>query len=189
MSWCEVQRAGNLRIGRLARAGLAVAILAATAPLLGGCGDSGFRPMYASTSGGTRVDQKLAALEITTIPGKTGQRLRNELIFQATGGGEPLPPAYRLDIVLTEAVAATLVTSTGKSTSTIYNLEAKFKLIDIKSKKVLLEGVSYGRAMYDRFPSIYSNVRASDDASARAARTIADDLKVRLAAFLSNDKY
>ena len=43
-------------------------------------------------------------------------------------------------------------------------------------------------ASFDRSLSVYSNVRARDDAENRAAKTIADDLKARLSAFLSNDK-
>ena len=49
----------------------------------------------------------------------------------------------------------------------------------------MLEGTSHARAGFERFDSIYSNVRAREDAENRAARTIADDLKTRLAAYLS----
>ena len=41
-------------------------------------------------------------------------------------------------------------------------------------------------AAFERFQSIYSNVRARDDAENRAARTVADDLKTRVAIYLSN---
>ena len=49
----------------------------------------------------------------------------------------------------------------------------------------MLQGTSHARAGFERFQSIYSNVRAREDAENRAARTIADDLKTRLAAYLS----
>ena len=49
----------------------------------------------------------------------------------------------------------------------------------------MLTGSSHGRAGFERFQSIYSNVRAREDAENRAARTIADDLKTRLAIYLS----
>ena len=49
----------------------------------------------------------------------------------------------------------------------------------------MLQGASHGRAGFERFQSIYSNVRARDDAENRAARTVADDLKMRLATYLS----
>ena len=59
---------------------------------------------------------------------------------------------------------------------------------DIKTKKVLLTGTSFARSGFDRYPSIYSNVRAREDAENRAAGSIAEDLKSRLSAFLSSNK-
>ena len=49
-----------------------------------------------------------------------------------------------------------------------------------------LTGTSYGRIAFQRFDSVFSNVRARNDAENRAATTVAEDLKSRLAAFLSN---
>ncbi len=159
------------------------------ASLLGGCSDSsGFRPMYASTPSNPKLQEKLSSVEIAPIGGKTGQRLRNEMLFQNTGGGVPAEPVYRLTILVTESVGATLVNTTGNSASSVYNLDSKFTLIDIKTKKVLLEGTSHARATFDRNQSIYSNVRASDDAANRTAKTMAEEMKGRIAAFLSSDK-
>jgi LPS-assembly lipoprotein len=64
-------------------------------------------------------------------------------------------------------------------------VEASFRLIDSRTKRVVFEGTSHARAGFERFESIYSNVRAREDAENRAARTIADDLKTRLATYLS----
>ena len=168
---------------------LGVVAIVAVGALLGGCSDgSGFRPMFATTASNPKLQEKLASVEIAPIGGKTGQRLRNEMVFQNTGGGAPDEPAYKLTILVTESVGATLVNQTGNSASSVYNLDSKFTLIDIKSKKVLLEGTSHARATFDRNQSIYSNVRASDDAANRTAKTMAEELKGRIAAFLSNDK-
>ena len=156
--------------------------------LVAGCGDSGFRPLYASSSlvGGADVNQKLAQLEIAPIPGRVGQRLRNELIYESTGGGHALPPEYRLEVVMRESIDATLVQIDGNSSGSVYNLTAAFRLIRIADKSVALTGTSYGRIAFQRFDSVFSNVRARNDAENRAATTIGDDLKSRLAAFLSN---
>lgn len=156
--------------------------------LVAGCGDSGFRPLYASSSlSGADVNEKLAKLEVAPIPGRVGQRVRNELIFQSTGGGYAAEqPAYRLEIVLTESISATLVQIDGNSSGSVYNLKARFRLVRIDDRSVALEGDSYGRVAFQRFDSVFSNVRARQDAENRAARNVADDLKSRLAAYLSN---
>ena len=144
--------------------------------------------MYAASASGPKLTEKLAAVDVAPIPSRVGQRIRNEIIFQSTGGGNAAPPAYRLDVAIKESVAATLVKTTGEAASNIYAIEAAFVLIDVKTKKVLLRGGSHARAGFDRFPSIYSNVRAREDAENRAANVIAEDVKSRIAAFLSNDR-
>ena len=158
--------------------------------LLGGCeSGSGFRPLYAAGPTGTSLTlDRLAQVEIATIPSRVGQRIRNELIFQATGGaGVTTNPVYRLDIAIRESVASSMVSITGDTAAQIYNLDAKFKLTRIADKKLVLEGTSFGRAAFERYTSIYSNVRAKDDAENRAARSVAEDLKGRLAGFLATN--
>lgn len=155
--------------------------------LVAGCGNSGFHPLYASSSlSGPDVSLKLAQLEIAPIPGRIGQRIRNELIYQSTGGGRAAEPVYRLEIVMTESITPTLVQIDGNSSGSVYNLNASFRLIRLADKSVALTGASYGRIAFQRFDSVFANVRARNDAENRAATTIADDLKSRLAAFLSN---
>ena len=68
------------------------------APVLAGCG---FQPLYGSGfSGGEGVAGKLRSVDIALIPGRVGQEVRNELIFKETGGRDPAPPRYRLEIAL-----------------------------------------------------------------------------------------
>lgn len=164
-----------------------VALLVAlmVGPLLAACGDAGFRPVHADLGGVTPTSEKLAKLQIAPIPGRVGQQLRNELIFQANGGAKPLSPEYRLDIAIREGVTSTLVRDTGDARGQVYSLSAKFKITRLSDKKVVLAGTSYGRAGFERFDSIYSNVRARRDAENRAANTVAVDMKARLAAFLA----
>ena len=181
-------RTSNIRGPRHSGSALRSAVgtaLLASAALLGGCGGGGFQPLYGAAGIGAGADQKLAQVDIQTIPGRVGQRIRNELIFQTTGGGDPVPPAYSLDIAIRESVTSTLIRIDGDARSQIYNLDASFKLIRKADNAVVLTGTSYGRAGFERNTSIFSNVRARDDAENRAASTVGQDLKSRLAAFLS----
>ena len=71
--------------------------LCAGAAALAGCG---FQPLYGgTTAGGAKLAEVMAAVEIDPIPGRVGQRVRNELIFENTGGGyaatAALPPRHR----------------------------------------------------------------------------------------------
>ncbi len=164
-----------------------LSLLLATAPALAACGNEGFRPLYGATAAGAGLQERLAQLDVAPIPGRVGQRIRNDLIFASTGGGNPLPPTHRLEVAIHESVLSTLVKIDGESLGQIYAINATFKLISIKDKKVVLQGSAHARAGFERFQSIYSNVRARDDAENRAARTVAEDLKTRVATYLSRE--
>lgn len=165
----------------------AAVLIGVAGPLVAACGSGGFRPLYGSASlGGGGAEEKLAQVDVAPVPGRVGQRLRNELIFQSTGGGQPLPPAFRLEIAIRESVTSTLVEIDGEALGNTYNLDASFRLIRVSDKAVVLEGASYGRAAYERFDSIFSNVRARQDAENRAADTVAVEMKTRLAAYLGS---
>ncbi|MGA8690198.1 MAG: LPS assembly lipoprotein LptE [Methyloceanibacter sp.] len=155
----------------------------AAAIALAGCG---FQPLYGTTAGGSRLGAVMAGVDVTPIPGRVGQRVRNELIFENTGGaGRPDKPPYQLDIVVKETLINELVQTTGNANSQVYQLDATFKLINNADGKVVLEGKATSRAAYQRFDAIFSNVRAQYDAQDRAAETVAESIKLRVTAFLS----
>lgn len=182
MSSCDPRPTMARRLG----ATRAQAIAIAFAALLAGCASGeGFQPMYGPTGSGVGLQDKMSAIDIATIPSRVGQRIRNELVFQSTGGGVAAKPEFKLEITIKESLGSTLVKSSGEALSQIYNLDANFKLTRMSDKKVLLQGASHARAGFERFQQIYSNVRAREDAENRAAKTIADDLRTRLAAAIS----
>jgi LPS-assembly lipoprotein len=164
------------------------AAMSAVAGLMGACADgsTGFRPLYASAEmGGSGASERLAAVDVAPIPGRVGQRIRNELIFQTTGGGTPAPPEYRLDIAIRESLSSTRVKLDGNAAGQVYNLDASYKLVRLSDKVVVAEGKSYSRAGFERMTSIFANVRAREDAENRAAKTLGEELRTRLMAHLS----
>jgi LPS-assembly lipoprotein len=161
------------------------AVLIGAASLgLAGCG---FQPLYGgSTVGGARLPELMKMVDVTPVPGRVGQKLRNELIFENTGGGYAAPTKYRLDIAVRERVTDQLVQITGDATSQVYELQATFKLVNAANGQVIYQGKAMSRAPYNRYQEIFANVRARYDAENRAARTVAESIKTQLAAYLSN---
>jgi LPS-assembly lipoprotein len=150
--------------------------------------------MYATPeNGGVDLTEAMKRVQVAAIPSRTGQRLRNELVFGATGGGEPAAPAYRLDIALRESLRNTLVTQAGSPTGRILQLDAEFRLVRLKDNETVFKGASTSEAAYNLsgstgvVGSTYGDTRAAIDAENRAARTLADTLKTRLAAYLSRN--
>lgn len=166
---------------------LALVALVAVAGLgLGGCG---LQPLYGSgttTAGGARLSEAMSAVDITPIPGRVGQKLRNELIFSNTGGNYAPEPRYRLDIAIRERVIDQLVQISGDARGQVFQLEARYKLVNIASGDVLYEGAAVSRAAYSRYQEIFANVRARYDAENRAARTVSESIKTQVAAYLAN---
>ena len=162
-----------------------VAIAAAVGLGLSGCG---FQPLYGSrttTASGARLAEVMSSVDVTPIPGRVGQKVRNELIFTNTGGGEAARSRYKLNIAIRERVIDQLVQITGDARGQVYQLEASYKLVNLSTGKTIHEGVAISRAAYNRYQEIFANVRARYDAENRAARTVSDSIKTQLAAFLA----
>jgi len=167
---------------------LAAAIVAA--PLLAAC-----QPLYGTASSGAAMKDLMAGVEINTIPGRVGQRIRNELIFATTRGGHMAQPKYKLVIAIRESVTPLQVELVGNSQSEAYNLDAQFSLIRLSDGKVVFKGKSVGRAAYDRTlvtrsdgttaRLLYADTRARIDAENRAASTVAESIRTRIASYLS----
>lgn len=171
-------------LGARCRKLLVAAIALLCLPLIAGCQ---FQPLYGTTPDGRSLKTVMKSVDIGPIPGRVGQRLRNELIFGTTGGGYAEPPKYKLQIAIRESITSILVETTGDAEGQLYNLSASFQLIRVGDSAVMLKGESTSRAAYDKFEQIFANTRARVDAENRAARIVADGIKTRLAAFLSGN--
>jgi LPS-assembly lipoprotein len=185
MSWRDISKDS----GRLLRGAVALAVAGLLSLGAGGCG---FHPLYGPTASGANLSEVMKTIDVATIPSRTGQRLRNELIFANTGGGGQLKPAYRLDIALRETVRNTLVATTGAPTGQVLQLDAEYRLVRLADNEPVLKAWSTSEAAYNLVGSTgiagsaYGDTRAAIDAENRAARTLADTIKTRVAAYLSS---
>jgi LPS-assembly lipoprotein len=188
MSLAEGRFGRGGKYGLTAVRGLLLASSVVGASLVAGC-SGGFHPLYGSALiNGSAVNERLAAIDVAPIPGRVGQRIRNELIFQTTGGGTPEPPKYRLDVAIRESVTSMLVAVDGNAGSQIYGIDASYSLVRLSDKKVVASGSSFGRATFDRVSSIFANVEARQDAENRAAETVGEELRTRLLAVLASNQ-
>jgi LPS-assembly lipoprotein len=179
----KLRMGGVGTLSRTVRSAAILAMLGASAAVLSGCG---FQPLYGPTASGEQLSEVMKTVDINTVPGRVGQRIRNELIFRTTGGGYAADkPKYRLDIALRESLQNTLISPEGDPEGAIYQIYSEYKLIRLADNKVVLEGHSNARAAYDKVESVFNDTRAKRDAEDRASRTIAEAIRVRIAAFLS----
>ena len=167
MSWSE-----TVRLGRL---GLTIA----SALALGGC----FQPMYAKVApvvastgpalGTPGSVNALASIDILPIDGRVGQKIRNDLVFAFTGGGAPLPPAYRLDITVQVVAAQTAIVDpfTDRPELETAGVEAAFALIRIGTGEPVLSGqCARPRDLYPQPPAFRLDPRPARRRGSRRAR-------------------
>lgn len=196
MSW---SRRDVLRFGA---AGLT---LAAAGSLLGACG---WKPMYgnASTtpSGNGTVDANLAAISIkepfwerTAAPfgelsaasrakydARTGQVLHNALRDGLNPYGQPSSPVYSLTIKLEEQIVSTITADGGDTKREDLRLEAGFLLSNAKGQELLKEKTRTILA-YSVLQEPYQDLIARNDARERAARQLAELIKLRLSSYFA----
>lgn len=158
--------------------------LALIAPLaLGGC----LQPLYGPTAGGGRdMAEELRAIAVDPIPDRFGHYLGNELIFQLNGTGTPGRVKYRLLVTYSNRVQTPIVDSvTGRADSATVWAEVTYSLTPAAGGAPVASGRAVSLADYDRSAARYANIRAARDAEIRAAKSLADELRLRLAADLA----
>lgn len=161
---------------------LAGVILAAAA--LGACS---VRPMLATTSNdfGAHEGVQLTSVNVAPVDTRYAQQVRNHLIFLLHGGSaQPASAAYRLDLAITRSVLSTVQIQTGGSqepTAGTVQMNGSYTLVDTSTGNVVARGSQEATASFDRPLQEYAVLRAERDAEDRAARELAEFIRLSLA--------
>jgi LPS-assembly lipoprotein len=157
------------------------ALAALSLLLLAGCG---FHPLYAGNRGDA-VEAKLADIRIDTILDRPGQMMRNDLINTMHEGiEEPVKPLYALGVSLRETKANLGLQRDASATYARLYLYASFRLTDLKTGKLVLQGQSNVNSTYGLPAGGYVTLSSEDDARERALKDLADILTTRIALYL-----
>lgn len=171
------------RSSTISKAWKAAAVLV-LAGALGGC----FQPMYGQSTlfgAGAKLRDELRQVEILEIQGRVGQEIRNDLIFELTGGqGNPVGAPYKLAMTITSGSQTPLVDVTsGRATSETVTLDVTYRVLDVSNDKVVLSEKALARISIDRSQQRYASLRAVRDAQNRAAKLVAEQIRSRLASY------
>jgi LPS-assembly lipoprotein len=166
--------------------------------VLGGLCAGCFQPLYGSTSdiNGSSIKDKLAGVDVRpidapngTAASRMGGDVRNELIFDFTGGAGKVPQGIATHaLVINMATSATQVivdTTTARPDVTNYGVDATYSLTDLKTNQIVLRGRAFSRVSYD-IPGQqqrFAGSRAQRDAQDRASRVLSEQIKQRLASY------
>jgi LPS-assembly lipoprotein len=164
---------------------LALSAVLGAAALAGGC----LQPLYAentrSVTGGS-IKDTLKEVEVPEIKGLIGHYLRNELVFELDGGGEPdRTKRLKFDTRIAEAIEVVTVDyANGRADSAILVATATWTVTEVGSGKVVSSGMNVVRAPYERSSQRFAAVRAARDAQIRAAKNLATLIRGQMAADL-----
>jgi len=151
------------------------------------------RPLYSDAPlGNSSVSAKaeLASIAVKPVNTRYAQQVRNNLIFALYGGAQaPAAPAYSLALNVTELVQSAAIvqvtTDTDQPTAGTVTLTAAYTLTDARTGKAVATGKRSISSSYDKPSQEFASYRAQIDAENRAARELADLLRLGLAQDLS----
>jgi LPS-assembly lipoprotein len=181
-------REGRAALGRVLR----LAAVLAAAGLTAGC----FQPLYGERSAfaGADLRGQLASIDVSQIPAPQGTpeariavEIRNALLFELTGGGGGISPAYRLAIRMTASKSALIVDiATGRTEDEVTGLDCTYTLTELSTGKVVINGTTFSRVSSDvpGQQQRFARARAQRDAEDRAAKVLADQIRNRLASYM-----
>ncbi|HXZ22750.1 MAG TPA: LPS assembly lipoprotein LptE [Pseudolabrys sp.] len=164
----------------------------ALAGLTAGC----FEPLYAdrpTPAGTASLPNQLRSVDVASIDAPSGSRLarigvglRNELIYDLTGGSGGIAPTHRLDVKLVASQYQVIVDiNTARPDVNNYAIDATYVLTDLATGKPVIRGQTFSRVSYN-IPGQeqrFAGDRGLRDAENRAAKVIADNIRSRLASY------
>jgi LPS-assembly lipoprotein len=156
-------------------------VLSCFALALAGC--SNVRPLYGTQSDGSNVGVTLSGVSVQEQNSRAGQIVRNNLISNFGSNGSD---HYILQLQVTDRTRNISSQSDKKLWRYRYTLNAKFTLIDAKTKKQVKTGTSFSNVSYDTVEQPLADLRAAEEAKERAGREVAEDIRLRLAAHFAS---
>jgi LPS-assembly lipoprotein len=181
-----------LNLSFLARNWRGAAVLLIALPA-GGC----FQPLYGEAAHPGLVAQ-MRAIAVDPVKGSvqdTSQQtpdldriahyLGNDLIANLNGTGAVVEPKYRLTVTSSFTTATPTVTSQIEvANAATVTVTARYVLKRVGGGEEIVSGSAVNAAVYDRTEDRFANLRAQRDAEIRLAKSLADEIELRLAARL-----
>lgn len=139
-----------------------------------------------STIGSGVVSDNLLATSVAEVNTRVAQQVRNELLFALHGGKSTVTPRYQVKLGVTATASALSIRSSSLApTSARVVVNASYTATEIATNRVVARGTRRTFAAYDRTTQSFANERAERDAENRAAKEIAQQIRLALGQQLS----
>lgn len=129
------------------------------------------------------VDEDLARIRIAVIPDRVGQQVHNYLLDRINRKGPPGDPRHQLDVKLASEKVILGIERDETATRAKLVLRADFELTDLATGKVVLRRSARSANSYNIVDSALATRSAELDAIDRAARELAEEIRLMLALY------
>lgn len=179
MWWYERGKPVILKIRALIVIGAALAT-----GLAAGCT---VRPLLGTDAGGAgeEIAVTLSSVAVQPVGTREAQEVRNHLIFLFRGGNpQPADPSHTLGLAVSRRVTSAVQVQRGNEnepTAGTVTLIGQYRLNDAATGELLAQGRREVSAGFDRPRQEYAVLRAQRDAEDRAARELAELIRLAVA--------
>ena len=143
------------------------------------------------TSDGTSasVQEVMKSITVDAVDTRVAQQVRNNLLFELNGGKLEPGGQYRVNLRVSPSTRSLAIEGDSLSTTSAQaTITVSYRLIDNATNKPISEGVRRAFASFDQTPQKYANERSARDAQNRAAKEVAQRLRLAIAkALATND--
>jgi LPS-assembly lipoprotein len=144
-----------------------------------------FQPLYGEAAH-PGLTAEMRAIAVAPIKDRIGHYLGNDLITNLNGTGSNPEPKYRLTVTTSMATGTPTVTSQLQvANAATVTGTANYTLTPAGGGDALLTGTASSVVVYDRTDQLFSDLRAQRDTEIRLAKSLAEEIELRIAAFLS----
>lgn len=159
----------------------------ALAPLLLVLGSCGFHPLYAP-SGPRDWDPDLAAINVEPIKDRPGQILAQALRENINPGDIAVRKRWNLNTGLTVVRSDLGIQRNATATTSEIFVSASFTITDAGTGQAIYTSSSQAVGDFDQVTDAYATQVAADSARDRAIREVADEMTLRLAIFVRDQR-
>lgn len=132
------------------------------------------------------VSSTLASITVREVDDRVAQQVRNHLLFEMNGGKLQEGGRYEIRMVVTTSGRSLAVQSeTLSPTAAQTAVTVDYRLVEKTTGKKVAQGRRRGVASYDKTPQSFANERAERDAENRAAKQVAQQIRLAIAQSLA----
>jgi len=151
----------------------------------------GFRPLYAPPDEDTKIQgvyafDALQRVVIANIPDREGQYLRNALVRLLHPKGRRGEALLILNITLSESTSSLAVQRSAEATRANLTVKSNFQLYRVDGGNEIHSDLVTSSSGYNIFRSEFQTLMAEKGARERALDDLAQQIRIRLAAYLTN---